>query len=537
MKKNQIFSESEEQESGHTKNPASAEKTRRRYSDFFDFAPVGYFTFNHHGLIQNVNPKGALLLGTDKDSLLNQPFTDFLSPDSIKIFEQHSQRVLDTRQKKNCDLKLLNGNQEVRWIQMESVAVRNGMDRSEKFRTVIKEVTDRKQKEEALRKNRDALEQRVLERATALERANEDLRRQIFECEMAEEALRESERNYSTLVEDSLVGVYIIKDGVIVFANDKFAEIYGYEKNELIGMQSLDLVHPKDRPMIKEMREKRLRGGKVPSEYEIRGLKKAGDRIWVIRSFSLINYKDGPAISGIVSDLTKRRKAENALRKSGKELRILSNQLLMAEEKERKRIARELHDGIGQALSAIKFSVENALLELREATNPIDLGSLETVIPLTQKTIEEVRRIVKDLRPSILDDLGILATIGWFCREFKNVYTGIRIETTIDIEEDEVPSHLKTIIYRILQEALNNVAKHSRANFVHLRLRKNETRMELIIHDNGRGFNLEQAMALKTSRRGFGLASMRERAELSGAAFEINSMMDRGTTVRAVWDN
>jgi signal transduction histidine kinase len=101
--------------------------------------------------------------------------------------------------------------------------------------------------------------------------------------------------------------------------------------------------------------------------------------------------------------------------------------------------------------------VENALLELREATNPIDLGSLETVIPLTQKTIEEVRRIVKDLRPSILDDLGILATIGWFCREFNNVYTGIRIETTIDIEEDEVPSHLKTIIYRILQEALNNV--------------------------------------------------------------------------------
>jgi signal transduction histidine kinase len=142
---------------------------------------------------------------------------------------------------------------------------------------------------------------------------------------------------------------------------------------------------------------------------------------------------------------------------------------------------------------------------------------------------------VKDLRPSILDDLGILATIGWFCREFNNVYTGIRIETTIDIEEDEVPRHLKTIIYRILQEALNNVAKHSRANFVHLRLRKNETRMELIIHDNGRGFNLDQAMALKTSRRGFGLASMRERAELSGAAFEINSLIGRGTTVRVVW--
>jgi len=536
MKKNQIFSESEEQESGHTKNPASAEKTRRRYSDFFDFAPVGYFTFNHHGLIQNVNPKGALLLGTDKDSLLNQPFTDFLSPDSIKIFEQHSQRVLDTRQKKNCDLKLLNGNQEVRWIQMESVAVRNGMDRSEKFRTVIKEVTDRKQREEALRKNRDALEQRVLERATALERANEDLRRQIFECEMAEEALRESERNYSTLVEDSLVGVYIIKDGVIVFANDKFAEIYGYEKNELIGMQSLDLVHPKDRPMIKEMREKRLRGGKVPSEYEIRGLKKNGDRIWVIRSFSLINYKDGPAISGIVSDLTKRRKAENALRKSGKELRILSNQLLMAEEKERKRIARELHDGIGQALSAIKFSVENSLRQLRKVANQSELEPLEVLIPLSQKTIEEVRRIVKDLRPSILDDLGILATINWFCREFQKVYATIRIETDIDVQENIIPPPLKTAIYRILQEAFNNVAKHSRANLIQLSLREQDFSIIMRVHDNGAGFDVAKKISMKPSRRGFGLASMRERAELSGADFDITSKAGQGTTIWVKWD-
>ncbi|MCK5204667.1 MAG: hypothetical protein KAR15_12385, partial [Desulfobacterales bacterium] len=190
-----------------------------------------------------------------------------------------------------------------------------------------------------------------------------------------------------------------------------------------------------------------------------------------------------------------------------------------------------------QALSAIKFSVENALLELRKTSNPIDLGSLESIIPLTQKTIEEVRRIVKDLRPSILDDLGILATIGWFCREFQDVYAGIRIETTIDVKEDEVPLYLKTMIYRIMQEALNNVAKHSQANYVHLQMRKTETGLELVIHDNGRGFNLDQAMALKTSRRGFGLASMRERAELSGASFEINSAAESGTTIRVDWAN
>jgi len=376
----------------------------------------------------------------------------------------------------------------------------------------------------------------VVERTAELETANENLRRQVFECEMAEEALRESEQKYSTLVEDALIGVYIIQDGIIQFANDKFAEIYGYEKNELIGMQSLNLVHPEDRPMIEAMRANRLKGEKVPSEYEIRGLKKNGDTIWVMRSFSLINYKDGPAISGIVSDLTKRRRAEDALRESGKELRILSNQLLSAEEKERKRIARELHDGIGQALSAIKFSVENALGQLRKVSDQSELESLEALIPLTQKSIEEVRRIVKDLRPSILDDLGILATINWFCREFQKVYSGVRIEAEIDVQENIIPSSHKTVIYRILQEALNNVAKHSRADLIHLSLIEQDKRIIMSIRDNGVGFDVNKVISMKPSRRGFGLASMRERAGLSGADFDIKSEDGKGTGIRVKWD-
>ena len=401
---------------------------------------------------------------------------------------------------------------------------------------IFRDITDYKKTEEALRKTRDELEQRVAERTAELEAANEKLRHQVFECEMAEEALRESEQKYSTLVEDALIGVYIIKDGIIEFANDKFAEIYGYEKNELIGMDSLDLVHPEDRPLIAEMREKRLKGEKTPSEYEIRGLKKNGNTIWVMRSFALINYQDGPAIAGIVSNMTKRRKAEDALRESGKELRILSNQLLSAEEKERKRITRELHDGIGQALSAIKFSVENSLGQLRKVSDPSEIKSLEAIIPLTQKTIEEVRRIVKDLRPSILDDLGILATINWFCREFQEVYTGIRIETEIDVQENIIPSLLKTVIYRILQEALNNVAKHSGADLVQLSLQEQDNRIIMRIQDNGVGFDVSKTISMQPSRRGFGLASMRERAGLSGADFDLTSEAGQGTTIRVEWD-
>jgi PAS domain S-box-containing protein len=515
----------------------SLEHSEERFRSVVETAIDAIISVDSRGTIIFWNPQAELMFGYSATEMIGKPVA-VIMPEQFRQAHQLGLSKAAARKKPKIAGNILelvglrkDGNEFPLELSLANWKTKEGVF----FTAIIRDISERKQAESALQAARNDLERRVDERTTELGAANEKLRTQIFECERAELALRESEQKYATLIEDALIGVYILKDGKIEFANDKFADIYGYSKDELIGMDSLDLVHPHDRPLVKKLREKRLKGEKVPVEYESKGVKKNGDIIWVMRSFSQINYEGGAAISGIVADITKRHQAEEGLRKSDKELRILSNQLLSAEEKERKRIARELHDSIGQALSAIKFSVENALLELRESTNPIDLGALEAVIPLTQKTIEEVRRIVKDLRPSILDDLGILATIGWFCREFKNIYAGIRIETTIDIKEDEVPHHLKTIIYRILQEALNNVAKHSRANFVHLRLRKKETRMELSVHDNGRGFNLDQAMALKTSRRGFGLASMRERAELSGAVFEIDSEIERGTTVRVLW--
>ena len=535
MTQGRLPPKNDNQKSGNKNNFTALKSYRRRYSDCFEFAPVGYFTFDRSGVILNVNPAGALLLGTDRNQLMRQPMAAFIAPDSRDAFESHTRGLFKSRQKQSCDLKLLNGNGLSHWVQLESVAIPNGKGDVAQVRSVINEITKRKLAEDELRKARDDLERRVFERTAELEKINEQLRSQVFECKNTEAALRESETKYSILVEDALIGVYINKDGKIEFANDKFAAIYGYSKNEMIGMDSTLLVHPEDRPWVEAVREKRLRGEKVPPEYEIRGLKKNGEPIWVMRSLSLINFQDGPAIAGIVQDLTKRRRAEEALQESGKELRILSNQLLSTEEKERKRIAGELHDGIGQALSAIKFSVENSLRELHKSPDQAELKSLEAVIPLTQKTIEEVRRIVKDLRPAILDDLGILATINWLCREYQNVYSSIRINRDIAIHENDIPSPLKTVIYRILQEALNNVAKHSQADLVQLSLQKTDNEVALSVHDNGSGFDLTEAISLTPASRGFGLASMRERAELSGGKFSIKSSAGNGTTIWARW--
>jgi signal transduction histidine kinase len=215
-------------------------------------------------------------------------------------------------------------------------------------------------------------------------------------------------------------------------------------------------------------------------------------------------------------------------------LRRLSTKLLSAQEDERKRIAGDLHDTIGSCLNAVKFKVKTVQQQIGNTAN-VTSDALNTIIPIVQESIDECRRIQMDLRPSMLDDLGILPTIVWRCREFRKTYSHIRIENQIDIAEDNVPVSLKTVIYRVLQEALNNTAKHSKADLIHLSLRKTENRIELIIQDNGQGFDQDQVFSKGRSGKGFGLTSMRERTELSGGSFSIESSKGAGTVIQAAW--
>jgi len=235
--------------------------------------------------------------------------------------------------------------------------------------------------------------------------------------------------------------------------------------------------------------------------------------------------------------LRARRQAQESnleLTRANEALRHLSSKLLSAQEDERKRIAGEIHDNLGACLAGIKFKVEDAQLQIGKTENS-PTESLNTVIPLVQECIEECRRIQQDLRPSSLDDLGLSATVSWFCRRFETIYPHIRTEQTIGIEEGEIPGALKIIIYRVAQEAMNNIAKHSKADLVRLSLRKMDKKMELSIQDNGEGFNLEEAYSRKGTQRGLGLDSMRERVELSGGAFSIEASKGTGTAIRAIW--
>lgn len=217
------------------------------------------------------------------------------------------------------------------------------------------------------------------------------------------------------------------------------------------------------------------------------------------------------------------------------DLRRISMRLLNAQEEERRLVALELHDDLGQSLSAIKFRVEKVLLDSRGKVSQDCIDSLESVVPMIQGAIEGIRRMQKNLRPSSLDDLGILPTISWFCREFKETYSNIRIDTEFEIEEKDVPEPLKINIFRVIQEAFNNVAKHSNAHFVKLSLKRSEDRLIMVIQDDGSGFNPDDVNRSESRPAGLGLSSMKERTLLFGGNFSIDSRKGSGTKVMASW--
>ncbi len=175
--------------------------------------------------------------------------------------------------------------------------------------------------------------------------------------------------------------------------------------------------------------------------------------------------------------------------------------------------------------------MENALeLARGPEFNP---DSLLSAVGMIQHAIDESRRITADLRPTMLDDLGVVTTLRWFTRHFQSVYPNVSVKTQMIIQETDIPEHLKIVIFRLVQEAFHNIAKHSGAKAVTFRLESSDGRIRLEIEDNGRGFD-PAALAGK-GKTGLGLVSMRERTEFSGGKMTIDSREGRGTLIRVLW--
>lgn len=344
--------------------------------------------------------------------------------------------------------------------------------------------------------------------------------------------LKGAEHPYRVFVEAMNEGAVTLGiDGTILYCNKRFSDVVKTSAEKVIGSQINDFIMPADRPGF----ESTLKTGSQPyGRVELVLRAQDGSSVPVCVSFNPLKDDEGHAICIVITDLTEHKQAERALRESEKQLRALSAELLKAQENERKRIAQELHDGLQQVLTAIKFKVESFLQGTDENAGILDVQPLRSIIPIIQESVREINRIQTNLRPPVIDDLGVLAAVSWLSRRFEEMYSNIRIERRIEIREEDIPDSLKMVIYRVLQEALNNVVKHSHADRVDIAFQKSDTRIELVVRDNGRGFDVGETLS-RGHRIGLGLVGMRERAENSGGVLKLQSAPGKGTHVKVAW--
>jgi signal transduction histidine kinase len=229
-----------------------------------------------------------------------------------------------------------------------------------------------------------------------------------------------------------------------------------------------------------------------------------------------------------LKDVTEQKRKEDLLRESGELLRRLSSELITAQEIERKRISRELHDELGQALSLIKLRLGYIEEHLEETQGLLKVNCTDT-IDFIDKTIEDVRRLSHDLSPAILEDLGLASAVGRLVQGLNEIERTVHIDYTMTDVDHLIPKEFHMNIYRIIQEALTNILKHAEARNISIVTEQKDGEVIISITDDGRGFDVQRAMTMITVEKGLGLASMQERIHMIGGTMDIESQQGKGT--------
>ena len=350
--------------------------------------------------------------------------------------------------------------------------------------------------------------------------------RDITERRQVEAALRENEQRYRTLFSQAMDGIVLLNvQGQVTSVNDAFARMHGYSVDELLNMNLRDLDTPETLALAQDRIERIMAGESI--RFEVEHFHKDGHTVPMDVATTRVNIDGKVYVLGFHRDITERRRAERELKRSQQELRGLSKAANEALEAERRRTARELHDELGQLLTALKMDLES----LRSALPPDepDLSQrAQTMHALLDSTIAATRRIAADLRPLMLDDLGLAAALDWLTHNFSN-QTGIATDLVIDETVAQVPEPIASALYRITQESLTNVTKYAQATSTEVRLERDGEWVQLTVRDNGRGI----ATADQSKHGTFGLLGIRERVMLLAGEIAITGEPGRGSEVRA----
>lgn len=351
-----------------------------------------------------------------------------------------------------------------------------------------------------------------------------ELEERIAERNRAEVALRESEERYRELFENARDAIYVHDlEGNYIRVNRATEALSGYKREEIVGRNFVDFVAAEHVRYVRKSFYARL-AEQGETAFEVDVIAKDGRRVPVeVRSRAI--YENGVmvGVQGTARDITERKLAQDALQ-------MFSRQLIEAQEDERRRIARELHDQIGQILTAIKMNLYSVQQVLQTTdTNSFVKDNIEAV----DEALRLVRDLSVDLRPPVLDDFGLATALCWYVDRYTQ-RTGLEVEIIIELpdQNERYSRDLETACFRIAQEALTNIVRHARANHVILQLVKDGNVLFLSIKDDGVGFDLESLQKRAPRASTLGLISMQERAHAAGGAIEIESAISKGTEIR-----
>lgn len=351
-----------------------------------------------------------------------------------------------------------------------------------------------------------------------------ELEERIAERKRAESALRESEERYRELFENAKDAIYVHDlDGTYLSINRAAEKLSGYAREEIIGHNFKEFVAPEHARYVRDSFWKKL-AQQGETTYEVDVIAKDGRRVPIEVSSRAI-YENGVlvGVQGMARDITERKLAQDALQ-------MFSRQLIEAQEDERRRIARELHDQIGQILTAVKMN----LYAVQRFSQGAEAGSyVKDNIEAVDEALRLVRDLSVDLRPPILDDLGLTTALRWYVDRYTK-RTGLNVEVLIDLpdENERFSRELETACFRIAQEALTNVVRHAKASQVTVRLTRDADALLLTVKDDGIGFDVDRLRKRAQRVATLGLISMQERAHAAGGTIELDSAPANGTEIR-----
>ena len=490
------------------------------YTDLYDFAPSSYFTLDATGTILQANLTGAMLVGIERSCLVGQSFGRLVSAEFRPAFNEFLERVFSSEAKQSGDFELSGKGQPLRFVKIEAQCLINGQE----CRAVAMDITERMEADAALHRN---------------------------------------EVLFSALIEQAPVGVYVVDAQLCLRQVNPRALPVFKNAHPLIGRNFSEIIQIIWSPRVAHQIVARFRhtlntgeSYQSPEFSELRqdtGLKEFYE--WQIQRVTLPAGEHG--VVCFFNNITERKRAEEArvrlevmttsnrkleqeiirrksleqtLKTREQQLRQLSHKTLLAQEEERKRISRELHDTVLQTLVGI--SIHLASLTPKMAENPTSLRrKIAQTQLLVEKSVTMVHRFAVELRPTVLDDLGLIPALRTIIKDFIK-RTGVRVSLNAYDPLNQLSIDQSTVLYRVAVEALNNVAIHAQASALEVEIKKLPHWICMTIKDDGKTFDVKRVLRTKENGR-LGLLGMRERLEMVGGNFSIKSSPGHGTSITA----